>query len=124
MRERARKPLLLLDVDGPLNPHLAGPLDGWRVVRGGWGVWRISNEHGQWLRELAEVFELVWATVDDELHEEAERWARRRRQPTLLVKANPRTGLTTADLRRIEQFGASVAASTSVKRRLTSALSD
>lgn len=62
-RRLAHHPLLLLDVDGPLNPHLAGPLDEFEVVRGAWGVWRLAPWHGERLLALADTFELVWATA-------------------------------------------------------------
>ncbi|MEV6977217.1 HAD domain-containing protein [Kitasatospora sp. NPDC093806] len=57
------KPLLFLDVDGVLNPVCPGPGDdfdthtllGYTVL--------LSTRHGDWLRELAEVYELTWATT-------------------------------------------------------------
>lgn len=70
------RPLLLLDVDGPLNPYAAR----WfttRVARdgyvfhdvgpvGGFATLRVAlhPQHGRWLRELAAAddgFDLVWA---------------------------------------------------------------
>jgi Swiss Army Knife RNA repair-like protein len=60
------RPLLLLDVDGVLNPLAVQPpghvpagfgehhLDGLRVL--------LSPDHGAWLTELAGEFDLVWAT--------------------------------------------------------------
>ena len=73
------KGLLLLDVDGPLNPHAAGPFrrsgyvpyrdSPWQVARGisryrGYRVW-LNPGHGALLRSLAEEteLELVWATA-------------------------------------------------------------
>lgn len=82
------KPLLLLDVDGPLNPYAAKPtrrpegyetyrLDqGWspegRYAR--WGdqgmrVW-LNPDHGRELRELTDVVDLVWCTIWNELANE------------------------------------------------------
>ncbi|MER7705423.1 HAD domain-containing protein [Kitasatospora sp. NPDC097605] len=57
------KPLLFLDVDGVLNPVCPGPeadfdshtLFGYTVL--------LSARHGTWLRELADSYELVWATT-------------------------------------------------------------
>jgi HAD domain in Swiss Army Knife RNA repair proteins len=57
-------PLLLMDVDGVLNPYPGSPA--------GYGEYVIFSEdeepvrlcplHGDWLRELAGHFNLVWAT--------------------------------------------------------------
>src|SRR5580704_12997664 len=58
------KPLLLLDVDGVLNPFRAAPapngyqqyeLAGYRVF--------LAERHGKWLRQLADRVEMVWATT-------------------------------------------------------------
>ena len=58
------KPLLLLDVDGVLSPYPECPE--------GYGEYdffpdddepvRLSQEHGDWLRELDRHFTMVWAT--------------------------------------------------------------
>lgn len=71
------KPLLFLDVDGPLNPYAAKPHrrpDGYVTHRmfadtGNWGkrglrVW-LNPNHGEQL--LALPFELVWATTWEDL---------------------------------------------------------
>lgn len=63
----ADRPLLLVDVDGVLNPFPHGPADptpeGFDpYVLDGYHVW-LSPTHGDWLRELATVFELVWGTT-------------------------------------------------------------
>lgn len=70
------RPLLLLDVDGPLNPHEATPAerpaayqrhalvpDGWTAERPLW-VW-LNPEHGPLLLRFAAEHdvELVWATT-------------------------------------------------------------
>jgi hypothetical protein len=59
------KPLLLLDVDGVLNPFPETP-DGY----GEYDLFtaddepvRLSPRHGKWLRELASPFEIVWASA-------------------------------------------------------------
>ncbi|MGC0333993.1 hypothetical protein RKD23_006983 [Streptomyces sp. SAI-170] len=78
-----RRPLLYLDVDGPLNPYAAKPErrpQGYtthRMAPEGWlarhpvedrarlrplRVW-LNPEHGACLRELSDVYDLVWATT-------------------------------------------------------------
>jgi hypothetical protein len=76
-----RRPLLYLDVDGPLNPYAAKPErrpEGYtthRMTPEGWlarqpagervrplRVW-LNPEHGAWLRELSALYDLVWATT-------------------------------------------------------------
>lgn len=64
------KPLLLIDVDGVLNPFAARPpghlppnfeahqLEGYRVL--------LNRKHGAWLSTLGQRFELVWATTWEE----------------------------------------------------------
>ncbi|MEU8523183.1 HAD domain-containing protein [Streptomyces sp. NBC_01216] len=68
------KPLLLIDVDGPLNPYAAQRErrpEGYTTHRmrpGGWferkplRVW-LDHRHGAELLALAEAYELVWATT-------------------------------------------------------------
>ena len=58
------KPVLLIDVDGVLCPYFSGkPEPGYeRLELGPVGVW-INPQHGAWLRELGESYELVWATT-------------------------------------------------------------
>jgi len=60
------RPLLLIDVDGVLNPYL-GASD---VVPEGYGAHRLGGmsvvlcaSHGRWLHELAALFDLVWAST-------------------------------------------------------------
>ena len=60
----AKRPYLLIDVDGVLNPF--GTVDrprgfAWHQL-GGYGVW-LSRRHGEWLNGLADWFDLVWATT-------------------------------------------------------------
>ncbi|MEU6673858.1 hypothetical protein [Streptomyces sp. NPDC046925] len=81
------RPLLFLDVDGPLNPYAAQPErrpDGYTTLRVPWNdtheegrglasrrplrVW-LNPEHGRILRQLG--FELCWATT---WMDEANRW--------------------------------------------------
>ncbi|MFI5982863.1 HAD domain-containing protein [Streptomyces sp. NPDC051555] len=72
-----KKPLLLIDVDGPLNPYAAKPRrrpEGYTTHRmrpTGWSlaehakplrVW-LHPGHGARLRALAGAYELVWATT-------------------------------------------------------------
>ena len=67
------KPLLLIDVDGPLNPFAAKPTrrpDGYdthRLRPAGWEdrplrVW-LNPKHGAMLLGLTDVVDLVWATT-------------------------------------------------------------
>ncbi|MEO3974893.1 HAD domain-containing protein [Streptomyces sp. CAU 1734] len=60
-------PLLLLDVDGVLNPFAAaGCPDGYRehaFFPGEEPAVRLCDAHGPWLAELGREFELVWATA-------------------------------------------------------------
>ncbi|GAA1587697.1 HAD domain-containing protein [Kribbella karoonensis] len=61
------RPLLLLDFDGPLNPHAADgvpPGYRWHEITEGAKTWRVllNPRHGAELNALAEAFELVWAT--------------------------------------------------------------
>ena len=59
------RPLLLVDVDGVLNPYAADTCpEGYcefNFFEGEEPV-RLADVHGKWLRELGEVFNLVWAT--------------------------------------------------------------
>lgn len=61
------RPLLLLDFDGPLNPHRAQGIpagyERHEIVEGdrSWVV-LLNPQHGVELNALAGVFELVWAT--------------------------------------------------------------
>lgn len=58
------EPLLLLDVDGVLNPYPGTP-DGYAEYAffpDDDEPVRLCADHGRWLRELAGWFEIVWAT--------------------------------------------------------------
>lgn len=65
---QASRPLLLLDVDGVLNPLGVRDAPGftahWLGDPGTGGRVRVllSPEHGRWLTALDDVFDLVWAT--------------------------------------------------------------
>ncbi|MFJ4675087.1 MULTISPECIES: HAD domain-containing protein [unclassified Kitasatospora] len=60
------KPLLYLDVDGVLNPVFPSPDDDFDAhTLLGYSV-LLSPRHGDWLRELADRYELVWATTWEE----------------------------------------------------------
>ncbi|MFJ6570342.1 hypothetical protein ACIQNU_23290 [Streptomyces sp. NPDC091292] len=75
------KPLLLLDIDGPLNPYLAlsGPVpDGYTLYRTRPESWTqspylpvlLNPDHGERLLGLTTRFELAWATTwKDEANE-------------------------------------------------------
>lgn len=66
------KPLLLIDMDGPLNPYAAKPTrrpEGYethRITPVGWHeplhVW-LNPDHGRMLLTLADRFELTWCTT-------------------------------------------------------------
>jgi hypothetical protein len=60
------RPLLLVDVDGVLNPYAAfEPLPGYEAhefLGEGFAEVLLAREHGAWLTSLADVYELVWAT--------------------------------------------------------------
>jgi hypothetical protein len=63
------KPLLLLDIDGVLNPHVrpgldVPPLFETHSVAG--QVVRLNPLHGEWLHQLTYAYELVWATTWEE----------------------------------------------------------
>jgi hypothetical protein len=58
-------PLLLVDVDGVLNPYAAPACPAGyteHVLFAGEEPVRVCSAHGQWLPELAGRFDLVWAT--------------------------------------------------------------
>jgi len=62
----ARLPLLLLDVDGVLNPYAARrcpPGYTEHDLFPGEEAVRVCTAHGRWLTELAARFQLVWATA-------------------------------------------------------------
>lgn len=64
--DRLDQPLLLLDVDGVLNPFVPTH----QPVPAGFDEYRLhgvrvllSRRHGEWIKELSGLFELVWATT-------------------------------------------------------------
>jgi Swiss Army Knife RNA repair-like protein len=66
------RPILLVDVDGVLNPFAADRCPGgyreYALFPDEEPV-RLADVHGEWLRALTEVFDLVWATGwGDEAH--------------------------------------------------------
>jgi hypothetical protein len=60
------KPLLLIDVDGPLNPWAATNSKRPKMYRryriDGYVVW-LARQHGEELNKLTDVFDLVWCTT-------------------------------------------------------------
>lgn len=59
------KPLLLIDVDGVLNPlcslsKIPKGFDKYRLL--GYRVF-LNKRHGEWLNSLSDKYELVWATT-------------------------------------------------------------
>ncbi|MCO6000036.1 HAD domain-containing protein [Actinoallomurus rhizosphaericola] len=57
----ATRPLLYVDIDGVLNP--TSDREGFTAHRIGRLSVRLSPLHGDWLRELAGRYDLVWATT-------------------------------------------------------------
>jgi len=57
-------PLLLLDVDGVLNPFPSTPegFEEYAFFPGEHEPVRLSPVHGEWLVELGEVYDIAWAT--------------------------------------------------------------
>lgn len=57
------RPLLLVDIDGVLSPDAAPstPAGFVEYDLDEYQVW-LAREHGEWLRALADDFDLVWAT--------------------------------------------------------------
>jgi hypothetical protein len=55
------RPLLFLDVDGVLNPVLPSPDFAVHDILTHTVL--LSTRHGAWLRELADIYDLVWATT-------------------------------------------------------------
>ena len=57
------KPLLLLDIDGVLNPLSNNPPPGYQTYWiDGYSV-ALSERHGRWFRELHDLFDIVWAST-------------------------------------------------------------
>lgn len=61
--EAAPRPLLLLDVDGVLQPVGRAVPPGYQRYEDEHSTAVLSPTHGDWLRELATSFDLVWATT-------------------------------------------------------------
>lgn len=61
------RPLLLVDIDGVLNPYAAMECpDGYgeyQLFPNDPYLHRLCALHGQWLRELTDAFEVVWASA-------------------------------------------------------------
>lgn len=57
------RPLLYLDVDGVLNPVCPDPRGDFTLHRIHGCAVLISARHAAWLRELADVYELAWAST-------------------------------------------------------------
>lgn len=59
-----KRPLVLLDIDGPLNPFLSFRLqeDGYERVQGGYAMWMLHRKHGDWIRALLVHADAMWAT--------------------------------------------------------------
>lgn len=60
------KPLLLVDIDGVLNPHLQRGIElpsHFQLYQVGGQRVHLSGLHGKWLRALSDNYDLVWATT-------------------------------------------------------------
>ena len=62
----SERPLLLVDIDGVLNPYAATTCpDGYTeydIFPEDFQPMRLAKAHGEWLRELGESFDVVWAS--------------------------------------------------------------
>jgi hypothetical protein len=56
------RPYLLLDVDGVLSPTTGAVPRGFRRVETPEYRVTVSDQHGVWLRELSDAYEIAWAT--------------------------------------------------------------
>lgn len=64
MNDAARdRPLLLLDIDGVLQPAGNAVPPGYERLEFADSVVVLNRAHGDWLRDLAERFEIVWAST-------------------------------------------------------------
>jgi hypothetical protein len=60
------KPVLYLDIDGVLNPEAPSRPEEFTEHRIGRMTVRLSSRHAEWLAELRERYELVWASTWEE----------------------------------------------------------
>ena len=58
-----RRPYLLIDVDGVLNPINPPPDMGFETYRFRGHEVALTSLHGKWLRDLGRWFDLVWCTT-------------------------------------------------------------
>lgn len=61
--DTSRPPLLLLDIDGVLQPVGRSVPPGFDLLEFDDSIVVLNREHGAWLSELAEDFEVVWAST-------------------------------------------------------------
>jgi hypothetical protein len=63
-----RRPLLLLDVDGVLNPYPPDPPVGFtdHYLFPGEEPVRVNPAHGAWITEAGEILDIAWATAWNE----------------------------------------------------------
>jgi hypothetical protein len=63
--DASRRPLLLLDVDGVLNPypHCPEGFAEYRLFPENREPVRLSALHGAWLGEVSQMFSIAWATA-------------------------------------------------------------
>lgn len=61
-------PLILLDLDGPLNPFLSWTAveEGYEPIDAGYSTWMLHHKHGQWLANLSQSAQVMWASTWEE----------------------------------------------------------
>lgn len=60
-----KRPLFLIDLDGPLNPFLSWTAadEDYQHISAGHSTWMLHLKHGQWLAELSQHVEIMWAST-------------------------------------------------------------
>ena len=87
-------PLLGLEADFPVLAFGHGAMSGATSLSADWKIKAVDRTAGD--------HAVAW--VDDNISHRHERWARRRRMPTRLVRTNPYTGITDDDVRLLLEW--------------------